>query len=305
MNITLIGLGNMGLPMAANLLKAGHTVTGYDLSPDLVAKHVANGGLGATSIQEAIRNAEAIVTMLPAGRHVDAVYLGGGGILDGLNTRPILIDSSTIDVATARNVAAIASAKGLDVLDAPVSGGTGGAIAGTLTFMCGGSDAAFAAATPILQAMGRNIIHAGPAGAGQSAKICNNMMLAVAMLGVSEAFVLADKLGLDRQKLFDITSTSTGQSWALTTYCPAPGPVPTAPSNRGYTGGFASALMLKDLKLAQDAAASVGAPTPLGAHAARLYQAVTDAGEGGRDFSVVFEWLSGLVRDAETAGGDN
>ena len=208
-------------------------------------------------------------------------------------------------MATARNVAAIASAKGLDVLDAPVSGGTGGAIAGTLTFMCGGSDAAFAAATPILQAMGRNIIHAGPAGAGQSAKICNNMMLAVAMLGVSEAFVLADKLGLDRQKLFDITSTSTGQSWALTTYCPAPGPVPTAPSNRGYTGGFASALMLKDLKLAQDAAASVGAPTPLGAHAARLYQAVTDAGEGGRDFSVVFEWLSGLVRDAETAGGDN
>ncbi len=297
MNITLIGLGNMGLPMAANLMKAGHVVTGFDLNADLVAKHVANGGLGATSIQDAIRNAEAIVTMLPAGRHVDAVYLGGGGILDGLNTRPILIDSSTIDVATAQNVAAVASAKGLDVLDAPVSGGTGGAIAGTLTFMCGGSDAAFAAATPILQAMGRNIIHAGPAGAGQAAKICNNMMLAVAMLGVSEAFVMADKLGLDRQKLFDITSTSTGQSWALTTYCPAPGPVPTAPSNRDYTGGFAAALMLKDLNLAQDAAESVGAATPLGAHAARLYQALNDAGEGGRDFSVAFRWLASMARD--------
>jgi 3-hydroxyisobutyrate dehydrogenase len=297
MNITLIGLGNMGLPMAANLLKAGHEVTGFDLNPELVARHVAAGGKGAGSIAEAVRGAEAIVTMLPAGRHVDAVYLGAGGILDGINTTPILIDSSTIDVATAQNVAAVAAAKGLDMLDAPVSGGTGGAIAGTLTFMCGGSEAAFAAAAPVLRGMGKNIIHAGAAGAGQAAKICNNMMLAVAMLGVSEAFVMADKLGLDRQKLFDITSTSTGQSWALTSYCPAPGPVPTAPSGRDYSGGFAAALMLKDLKLAQDAAESVGAATPMGAHAARLYQALNDAGEGGRDFSVVFPWLSGLARD--------
>ena len=296
MRIALIGLGNMGLPMAANLLKAGHAVTGYDLSAELVAKHVANGGIGAGSIAEAVRGAEAIVTMLPAGKHVDTVYLGPGGILDGLNTKPILIDSSTIDVATARKVAAVAVDKGLDVLDAPVSGGTGGAIAGTLTFMCGGTERAFEAARPVLQAMGKNIIHAGVAGAGQSAKICNNMMLAVAMFGVSEAFVLADKLGLDRQKLFDITSTSTGQSWALTSYCPAPGPVPTAPSNRDYTGGFAAALMLKDLKLAQDAAESVGAATPLGAHAARLYQEVNDAGEGARDFSVVFRWLAGMAR---------
>ena len=296
MRIALIGLGNMGLPMAANLLKAGHAVTGYDLSAELVAKHVANGGVGAGSIAEAVRGAEAIVTMLPAGKHVDTVYLGPGGILDGLNTKPILIDSSTIDVATARKVAAVAVDKGLDVLDAPVSGGTGGAIAGTLTFMCGGTERAFEAARPVLQAMGKNIIHAGAAGAGQSAKICNNMMLAVAMFGVSEAFVLADKLGLDRQKLFDITSTSTGQSWALTSYCPAPGPVPTAPSNRDYTGGFAAALMLKDLKLAQDAAESVGAATPLGAHAARLYQEVNDAGEGARDFSVVFRWLAGMAR---------
>ena len=296
MRIALIGLGNMGLPMAANLLKAGHAVTGYDLSAELVAKHVANGGVGAGSIAEAVRGAEAIVTMLPAGKHVDTVYLGPGGILDGLNTKPILIDSSTIDVATARKVAAVAVDKGLDVLDAPVSGGTGGAVAGTLTFMCGGTERAFEAARPVLQAMGKNIIHAGAAGAGQSAKICNNMMLAVAMFGVSEAFVLADKLGLDRQKLFDITSTSTGQSWALTSYCPAPGPVPTAPSNRDYTGGFAAALMLKDLKLAQDAAESVGAATPLGAHAARLYQEVNDAGEGARDFSVVFRWLAGMAR---------
>ncbi len=296
MIIALIGLGNMGLPMAANLLKAGHTVTGFDLNPDLVAKHVEAGGKGAASIAEAIRGAEAIVTMLPAGRHVDTVYLGPGGILENINTRPILIDSSTIDVATAQKVAAAADGRGIAMLDAPVSGGTGGAIAGTLTFMCGGTDAAFAAAKPVLQGMGKNIIHAGAAGAGQAAKICNNMMLAVAMCGVAEAFVMADKLGLDRQKLWDITSTSTGQSWALTTYCPAPGPVPTAPSGRDYTGGFASALMLKDLKLAQDAAESVGAPTPLGAHAAAIYQALNDAGEGGRDFSVVFKWLSGLAR---------
>ncbi len=297
MKISLIGLGNMGLPMAANLLKAGHHVTGFDLSADLISAHVANGGIGAASITAAIAGAEAIVTMLPAGKHVAAVYLGADGVLANVVGKPILIDSSTIDVATAQRVAAAAAKAGLEMLDAPVSGGTGGAVAGTLTFMCGGSEAAFAAAAPVLQGMGKNIIHAGAAGAGQAAKICNNMMLAVAMFGVSEAFVLADKLGLDRQKLFDITSTSTGQSWALTTYCPAPGPVPTAPSNRDYAGGFAAALMLKDLKLAQDAAESVGAPTPLGAHAARLYQEVNDAGEGGRDFSVVFRWLAGRARD--------
>jgi len=296
MKISLIGLGNMGLPMAANLMKAGHSVVGFDLNAALVAAHVANGGAGAASIAEAVKGAEAIVTMLPAGKHVAEVYLGAGGVLASVRGKPILIDSSTIDVATAQRVTAEAAKAGLEMLDAPVSGGTGGAIAGTLTFMCGGTDAAFAAAKPILQGMGKNIIHAGAAGAGQAAKICNNMMLAVAMFGVSEAFVLADKLGLDRQKLFDITSTSTGQSWALTTYCPAPGPVSTAPSNRDYTGGFAAALMLKDLKLAQDAAESVGAATPLGAHATRLYQEVNDAGEGGRDFSVVFRWLTGMAR---------
>ena len=214
MNISLIGLGNMGLPMAVNLLKAGHVVTGYDISPANVAAHVANGGRGAASLADAVAGAAAIVTMLPAGTHVAEVYLGKGGVLVSVAGKPILIDSSTIDVVTARRVAAEAAKAGMAMLDAPVSGGVGGAVAGTLTFMCGGTEAGFTAAKPVLEGMGRTIIHAGASGAGQSAKICNNMMLAVAMLGVSEAFVLADKLGLDRQKLFDITSTSTGQSWA-------------------------------------------------------------------------------------------
>ena len=291
MNITLIGLGNMGLPMAANLLKAGHIVTGFDLNPDLVAAHVANGGHGATSIADAIRGAEAIVTMLPAGRHVDAVYLGGGGILDGLNTKPILIDSSTIDVATARNVAAIASAKGLDVLDAPVSGGTGGAVAGTLTFMCGGTAEAFAAGKPVLEAMGKRIVHCGGAGAGQAAKVCNNMILGATMVATCEAFVLAEKLGLDHQALFDVVSTSSGQSWSTTSYCPVPGPVPASPANNGYKPGFAAALMLKDLLLSQEAAATAGAVTPMGAAAAGLYQRFVAEGSGEVDFSGIIGFL--------------
>jgi 3-hydroxyisobutyrate dehydrogenase len=287
----------MGLPMAANLLKAGHAVTGQDVVQAAMDAHAARGGSIAATIAQAVDGAEVIVTMLPAGKHVAEVYLGAGGVLASLRgQKPLLIDSSTIDVETARRVAAEAAKAGMEMLDAPVSGGVGGAVAGTLTFMCGGSDAGFARAKPVLQAMGKNIFHAGASGAGQSVKICNNMMLAVSMLGVSEAFVLADRLGLDRQKLFDIVSTATGQSWALTGYCPAPGPVPTAPSNRDYAGGFMAALMLKDLTLAKAAAESVDAATPLGAHAQRLYQAVNDAGEGARDFSVVFRWLSGLRR---------
>jgi 3-hydroxyisobutyrate dehydrogenase len=298
MRIALIGLGNMGLPMAANLLKAGHDVTGQDVVQAAMDAHANAGGRVAAAIAQAVAGAEAVVTMLPAGRQVTDVYLGEGGVLASLGGgKPLLIDSSTIDVDTARRVAGEATKAGMEMLDAPVSGGVGGAIAGTLTFMCGGTDAGFARAKPVLQAMGKNIFHAGASGAGQSVKICNNMMLAVSMLGVSEAFVLADRLGLDRQKLFDIVSTATGQSWALTGYCPAPGPVPTAPSNRDYAGGFMAALMLKDLGLAQQAAESVGAATPLGAHARRLYQAVNDAGDGARDFSVVFRWLSGLKRE--------
>ena len=293
MNIALIGLGNMGLPMAANLLKAGHTVAGYDLAAANLAAHTAQGGRAASSVADAVAGADMVLTMLPAGKHVAAVY---AEILAAVTTRPLLVDSSTIDVATARDVAAKAAAAGMEMLDAPVSGGVGGAVAGTLTFMCGGTDAGFAAAQPVLQAMGRNIIHAGAAGAGQAAKACNNMMLAISMIGVAEGFVLGEKLGLDRQKLFDITSTATGQSWALTAYCPAPGPVPAAPSNRDYAPGFAAALMLKDLGLAQQAAQQAGAATPMGEHALRIYQALNDAGEGGQDFSVVFRYLAAMQR---------
>ncbi len=298
MKIALIGLGNMGLPMAANLLKAGHAVAGHDLAPVALDAHKANGGAVTGSIAEAVAGAEVVVTMLPAGQHVAEVYLGEKGVLASVaGGKPVLIDSSTIDVATARRVAAAAAKAGMEMLDAPVSGGVGGATAGTLTFMCGGTEAGFARAQPVLQCMGKNIFHAGASGAGQTVKMCNNMMLAVAMFGVAEAFVLADRLGLERQKLYDIVSTATGRSWALTDYCPAPGPVPSAPSNRDYAGGFMASLMLKDLTLAKDAAEFVDAPTPLGAHAQRLYQAVNEGGEGAKDFSVVFRWLSALKRD--------
>lgn len=293
MRIAFIGLGNMGLPMAVNLLKAGHEVAGFDLASEAVARHVANGGRAAASVHDAVGDAEIVVTMLPAGKHVSSVV---AEILAGVRGAPLLIDSSTIDVETARRVAAQAAECGIAMLDAPVSGGIGGAVGGTLTFMVGGSDAAFARAQPVLQAMGRNIVHAGGAGAGQSAKICNNMILGVSMIAVSEAFVLAERLGLDREKLFQIASTSSGQCWSLTSYCPVPGPVPGSPANRGYQPGFAAALMLKDLSLAQLAADAGGAATPLGAHAARLYQALVDAGDGDRDFSVAYEYLAGLDR---------
>jgi len=301
MRIALIGLGNMGLPMAANLLKAGHNVVGHDVVRTPMDAHAAKGGAVAGSAAEAVAGAEVVITMLPAGQHVADVYLGEKGVLASVaGGKPLLIDSSTIDVATDRRVAAEAAKRGMEMLDAPVSGGVGGATAGTLTFMCGGTEAAFARAKPVLQCMGKNIFHAGASGAGQTVKMCNNMMLAVSMFGVAEAFVLADRLGLDRQKLYDIVSTATGRSWALTDYCPAPGPVPSAPSNRDYAGGFMASLMLKDLTLAKEAAESVDAPTPLGAHAQRLYQAVNEAGEGTSDFSVVFRWLSGRKRGQVT-----
>ncbi len=294
MKIAFIGLGNMGLPMAANLLKAGHKVVGFDLAAASLEKHVANGGQAAGSVAEAVAGAVVVITMLPAGKHVAAVL---PEILAAVSGTPLLIDSSTIDVETARRVAAEAAAHGIAMLDAPVSGGVGGATAGTLTFMVGGTESAFACGLSVLQAMGKNIVHAGEPGAGQAAKICNNMILGISMIGVSEAFVLADRLGLDRQKLFDIASTSSGQCWSLTSYCPVPGPVPNSPANRGYQPGFAATLMLKDLLLAQQAAEAGGAPTPLGAHAARVYQALVESGDGDRDFSVAYEYLSDLYRD--------
>ncbi|HTI79731.1 MAG TPA: 3-hydroxyisobutyrate dehydrogenase [Acetobacteraceae bacterium] len=290
--IGFIGLGNMGAPMAANLVKAGHRVTGYDVSAGALQALASAGVLPAGSAAEAARGADVVITMLPAGEHVREVWLHQGGLIDVVKgTGPLLIDCSTIDVESARTVTEAARVAGLEMLDAPVSGGVGGATAASLTFMVGGSEAAFARGLPLLQAMGKNIVLAGGPGAGQAAKICNNMMLAINMVGVSEGFLLARKLGLDWDKLFQIASTSSGQSWALSNYCPAPGPVPAAPSNRDYAAGFMAALMLKDVKLSQAAADAVGSPTPLATLAMSFYQSVVDAGDGGKDFSVVFRWL--------------
>ncbi|MFY7777997.1 MAG: 3-hydroxyisobutyrate dehydrogenase [Elstera sp.] len=289
--IGFIGLGNMGGPMAANLVKAGHRVTGFDLVSAALEAAEAAGVAIAASPAEAVAGAEIVVTMLPSGKHVLGVYDGPQGIIAAVEPGTLLIDSSTIDVESARKAHALAAAKGTDALDAPVSGGVGGALAGTLTFMVGGGADAFARAEAILAAMGTKIVHCGDAGAGQAAKICNNMILGISMIAVSEAFVLAEKLGLSQQALFDVSSTSSGQCWSLTTYCPVPGPVPTSPANRDYQPGFAAALMLKDLILSQDAAASAGATTPLGAAATRLYAAMVDAEQGGVDFSGIVNRL--------------
>ncbi|MEA1672488.1 3-hydroxyisobutyrate dehydrogenase [Nitrospirillum sp. BR 11163] len=291
--IAFIGLGNMGLPMARNLLKAGHTVVGFDLAPQSLAALAEAGGVIAGSVGDAASGAEVVVTMLPAGRHVRGVYEDAGNVFDTAAPGALLIDSSTIDVDSARAVAAAAAARGFAMVDAPVSGGTGGAAAGTLTFMVGGSDEAMERARPYLARMGKTVVHTGGPGTGQAAKICNNMILGISMIAVSEAFALADKLGLDRQKLFDVSSTSSGQCWSLTTYCPVPGPVPTSPANRDYAPGFAVDMMLKDLKLAQAAAASSGAATPLGANAAALYALFSAAGNGHLDFSAIVKMLRG------------
>lgn len=292
-NVAFIGLGNMGLPMARNLVKAGHRVVGFDISAANMAEAKEAGLEPAASAGDAASQAEVVVTMLPAGQHVRTVYLGDGGIVARAAKGTLMIDSSTIDVEAARDVIAKAEAAGHAMVDAPVSGGTGGAAAGTLTFMVGGSDAAFERAKPLLECMGKTIVHAGGPGTGQAAKICNNMILGISMIAVSEAFVLADKLGLDRQKLFDISSKSSGQCWSLTSYCPVPGPVPTSPANRDYQPGFTAEMMLKDLKLAQQAAQTAGAATPLGAEAAQLYQLFVGGGRGMLDFSGIIRMLKG------------
>lgn len=291
--IGFIGLGNMGLPMALNLAKAGHEVAGYDVSAAGPEKLAAQGGTTAASIKDAAGYGEVVVTMLPAGKEVREVYLDPAGVIANVKPGTLLIDSSTIDVESARVVAAAADAKGLPMLDAPVSGGVGGAQAATLTFMVGGPDAAFARGKPLMEAMGKTIVHAGGSGNGQAAKICNNMILGVSMIAVSEAFVLAEKLGLDAQKLFDIASKSSGQCWSMTSYCPAPGLVPTSPANRDYAAGFTAAMMLKDLKLAQDAARAANVATPLGAEAAALYGLYAAHGEAARDFSGIIRFLRG------------
>lgn len=291
--IAFIGLGNMGGPMAANLAKAGHPVVGFDLSAASLTAARDAGIATEPSAIAAVRDADAdvVITMLPAGKHVRAVW---AELLPVAKKGALFIDCSTVDVESARAVHTLAEQAGVASLDAPVSGGTGGAKAATLTFMAGGSDAAFAAAKPILEKMGRKVVHCGGAGAGQAAKICNNMILGISMIGVGEAFVLAEKLGLSHQALFDVASTSSGQCWSLSTYCPVPGPVPTSPANTGYKPGFAADLMLKDLKLSQEAASSAGAATPLGASAAQLYALFQAAGHGGDDFSAIINFLRGM-----------
>jgi 3-hydroxyisobutyrate dehydrogenase len=291
--IGFIGLGNMGLPMAANLLKAGHAVEGVDVNPAAVEKLKAAGGVGVETAKIAAARADVVITMLPAGQHVRDVYLGPSGIIENANEGTLLIDCSTIDVETARAVAAKAEKRGLLMLDAPVSGGVGGAQAATLTSMVGGSENAFARAQSLLAAMGKTIVHAGGSGNGQAAKICNNMILGVSMIAVSEAFVLAEQLGLEHQKLFDISSKSSGQCWSLTSYCPVPGPVPASPANREYQAGFTAAMMLKDLKLAQEAAKTSGAKTELGANAEKIYARYVESGEAARDFSGIIRFIRG------------
>jgi 3-hydroxyisobutyrate dehydrogenase len=288
--IAFIGLGNMGTPMAGNLVKAGNAVAGCDLVPDNLDRAVARGITPATSAAAAAQDADVVITMLPAGKDTIAVY-ENSGILDAAAPTAVFVDCSTIDVASARRAHELAAAAGKISLDCPVSGGVGGAETATLTLMAGGSVAAFEKAKPVLENMSRKVVHCGDAGAGQAAKICNNMILGISMIGVSEAFNLADKLGLSRQALFDVASTSSGQCWSLTSYCPVPGPVPASPANNDYKPGFAAALMLKDLGLSQDAARSAGVATPLGEHAAELYKTFAEAGFAGKDFSGIIEYL--------------
>jgi 3-hydroxyisobutyrate dehydrogenase len=284
--IGFVGLGNMGAPMARNLVKAGHTVAVFDLSAEAMGR--VEGALAASDAANAAKGAEFVITMLPAGKHVRDAWLGEGGIAAAAAQQAVLLDCSTIDVATAREVAAAADRP---FLDAPVSGGVMGAEAGTLTFMVGGPADGFVRAEPILRAMGRTVVHCGNAGAGQAAKACNNMLLAISMIGTCEAFVLGEKLGLSHEALFEVASKSSGQCWSLTTYCPVPGPVPGSPANRDYKPGFAASLMVKDLGLAQEAASATGAATPMGARALELYRRFLDEGGEEADFSGIIRML--------------
>jgi 3-hydroxyisobutyrate dehydrogenase len=288
--VAFIGLGNMGGGMAANLAKAGHEVVAFDLSEDALARAEARGASRAVSAAEAMAGADAVVTMLPAGKHVRAVY--AESVIGHAPKGAILMDCSTIDVDSARAVIADAAAAGYAMVDAPVSGGIAAAEAGTLTFMAGGTDAAFDRARPFLEQMGKAVIHAGEAGAGQAAKICNNMLLGATMVATCEAFAMAKKLGLDLQTFYDISSKASGQSWSMTSYCPVPGVGPETPADRDYEGGFAAALMLKDLRLAMEAAQSVDAYTPMGAEAETLYARFAEAlGGGGKDFSAIIRMI--------------
>ena len=288
MKIAFIGLGNMGAGMAANLVKNGHTVRAFDLSEVALGQAKSNGCETYPTAQEAVQGVDAVVSMLPNGGIVSRVF--ASDVIGHAPRDAILLDCSTIDVAAARNVAKAASDAGYDMVDAPVSGGIAAAQGGTLTFMVGGADEAFARAEPVLSAMGKAVIHAGGAGAGQAAKICNNMLLGIQMIGTCEAFTMAQKLGLDPQTFYDISSVSSGQNWSMTSYCPVPGVGPQSPADKGYQGGFATALMLKDLKLAMEAAESAGMETPLGAHAKALYEKFAED-HSDLDFSAIIKTL--------------
>ena len=294
--VIFIGLGNMGLPMAMNLLKSGHSVTGFDLSEDQVKILTDAGGKSTNDINQAIQTSDVVVTMLPSGKIVKSIYLGDKGIIKNAPENLLLIDSSTIDVETAREVSLEAINKNLRIVDAPVSGGVGGAQAGTLTFMVGGEKESFDSAKEFLDIMGGNIIYAGLSGNGQAAKICNNMLLGISMIGTAEAFNLAENLGLDAQTFFDISSTASGQCWSMTSYCPVPGPVPSSPANNDYKPGFSAALMLKDLRLSQEAASMTTSLTPLGANATSIYEEIENLGQENIDFSGVIKLLQNKLK---------
>lgn len=294
--IAFIGLGNMGIGMATNLAQAGHEVRALDLSKDAVARAVEAGCVKASNAKDAVESAEVVISMLPSGGIVSHVYANDeSGVFEFAEAGTLFIDCSTIDVATARKVGSEAFARGFEMIDAPVSGGVGGAAAGTLTFMCGGTSQAYNKAKPYLDIMGANVFHAGDAGNGQVAKICNNMLLGIHMIGTCEAFNLAEKLGLDAQTFYDISSTASGQNWSMTSYCPAPGPVDSAPSNRDYQAGFTAAMMLKDLRLAQDAATTARAATPLGTQSEALYSLMEASGKDSLDFSGIMKLINGSL----------
>ncbi len=291
--VGFIGLGNMGGGMARNIRQAGHELKVFDLNGQAMADICAEGAMAADSAVDAVSDVDAVITMLPAGKHVKSVYLGPDGLIAAATPGTVMMDCSTIDVDSAREVVTAATQAGLKMVDAPVSGGVAAAAAGSLTFMVGGSEDAFASAEGYLGNMGANIIHAGKAGSGQAAKICNNMMLGIQMISVSEAFILAEKLGLAAEKLFEISSKASGQCWSLTSYCPVPGPVPASPANNDYKAGFAAAMMLKDLRLAQEAATSAGVTTPLGAKSRDLYEKFTEISADDMDFSGIINMLRG------------
>ena len=290
--VAFIGLGNMGIGMATNLVKGGHEVIAFDVSDKAKDAASAAGCAVVSDIKEAVKTVEVVIMMLPNGKIVRGVF---DEIMPVISSKTLVIDCSTIDVATAREMVAAAALKNVDMIDAPVSGGVGGAAAGTLTFMCGGSEEAYSRAEVYLRVMGKNIFHAGDAGNGQVAKICNNMLLGIHMIGTCEAFNLAEKLGLDAQKFYDISSTASGQNWSMTSYCPAPGPVESAPSNKNYEPGFTAAMMLKDLRLAQDAATSARASTPLGSQSEALYSLMESAKKDSLDFSGIMKLINGSL----------